>query len=202
MTETGVVRILNRIRGFGGKYKILVDNQNGVHPMNEPFVLVGKIDEYNLGTSTHTLTTRDTYDVDVEVDGKVIKSKDGVFVMNQPKAYVLRIAMQGTKTPTLAGENVEDYIEYLKLMMDTPRVRQEFFDIGYSYDIDPQTLPIPVQLNTDQYVRHSFKVTFKTNISIEFDQTVMGGAEINGVFKDVGNQDIHEYTETVLDVPK
>lgn len=195
MIETVVTKVLSKMRGFGDKYPRVIESQNGVHPMDKTFILVGQISSYNLGTATKTLTTRKTYEVDVEVDGQTVKSVDGLWVMNQPKAYEVRISMQGLKALDLSDQSIEDKVEELKLRLDTPRIRQEFFDLGYTYKIDEATISLPVFLNTDQYEKFSFKITLKTNISIEFDNTVMGGAELIG---EIESEDgVTKFTETV-----
>ena len=197
MIEADVVRILNTIKLFGrkdrtlkDKYPVIIESQNGVHPMDNWFFLVGTINQYNTGTSTKTLTSRS--EVVIE-DGVKYKT----WQMNQPKAYEVRICMQGSKDRDGRGNGIEDIIEILKLQMDTPKIRRMFNDVGYSYEIDVQTINIPMVLNTDQYVRYSFKVTFRTNISFEIEQEVMDRMEVKGKFLDSGKNIIEEYSETV-----
>ena len=197
MIEADVVRILNTIKLFGrkdrtlkDKYPVIIESQNGVHPMDNWFFLVGTINQYNTGTSTKTLTSRS--EVVIE-DGVKYKT----WQMNQPKAYEVRICMQGSKDRDGRGNGIEDIIEILKLQMDTPKIRRMFNDVGYSYEIDVQTISIPMVLNTDQYVRYSFKVTFRTNISFEIEQEVMDRMEVKGKFLDSGKNIIEEYSETV-----
>ena len=197
MIEADVVRILNTVKLFGradrtlkDKYPVIIESQNGVHPMDNWFFLVGTINQYNTGTSTKTLTSRS--EVVIE-DGVKYKT----WHMNQPKAYEVRICMQGSKDRDGRGNGIEDIIEILKLQMDTPKIRRMFNDVGYSYEIDVQTISIPMVLNTDQYVRYSFKVTFRTNISFEIEQEVMDRMEVKGKFLDSGKNIIEEYSETV-----
>ena len=197
MIEADVVRILNTVKLFGradrtlkDKYPVIIESQNGVHPMDNWFFLVGTINQYNTGTSTKTLTSRS--EVVIE-DGVKYKT----WQMNQPKAYEVRICMQGSKDRDGRGNGIEDIIEILKLQMDTPKIRRMFNDVGYSYEIDVQTINIPMVLNTDQYVRYSFKVTFRTNISFEIEQEVMDRMEVKGKFLDSGKNIIEEYSETV-----
>ena len=214
MIETEICAILGQHKMYGSKdrilsekYQIIVDNQNGVHPMNETFFLIGLIDEYNLGTATKTLTTREIVE---GTDGEI-----GIWKVNQPKAYEVRISIQGDKSLNGRGDGVGDILELLKLQMDLPSMRRRFanaFTIthnegeddewdevvkGYSYEIDPQTITLPIKLNTDQYIRYSFKVTFKTNIAFDVEQEVMDGVKVEGKFIDDSKNVIEEYSETV-----
>lgn len=179
MIEAEIVTCLNRIN-IGTDLQYLVDGQNGVHPMDKTFGLVGKIDEYDMGTSTQTLTSR-----------------TGKYYSTQSKGYDIRISIQGRKARNVRGEGIDDFCERLKLLMDVPTVRQLFMDIGYTYKIDPQILPIPIQLNTDQYVRYSFKVSFFTSITTEFELGSILKAEVHGDFYDSGNNLISEYDDDI-----
>ena len=114
MIETEICAVLGQHKMYGSKdsilsdkYQIIVDGQNGVHPMDETFFLVGLIDEYNLGTATKTLTTREIVE---GTDGKI-----GIWKVNQPKAYEVRISIQGDKCLNGRGDGVGDILELLKL---------------------------------------------------------------------------------------
>lgn len=158
MVEVDIIRCLKQISLSKTDIPFIVGGQSGVHPMDKVFCLVENVQERNIGTSSKPLTSR-----------------DGVWRQIQAKRYEVRISLQG-----LITDNVGSLCEELKLLMDITPVRQIFNDLGYTYNIDDQTIVIPVQLNTDQYVRYSFTVDFNMNKLISYSQPTIDHVELHG----------------------
>lgn len=174
MIEVDVIRCLNQIP-LTVPVKYIVDSDNGIHPMDELFCLVGLITEDNMGTPTKTLTSR-----------------NDSWAQSQSKVYEVRISYQGRK-----NQYVSDICEEMKMLLTIPPIRQIFMDAGYTYDVDIQTICIPIQLNTDQYVRYSFTVNFKTSKTILFSQNTIEKVNVNGEFTYGDGLLIEKYEEDI-----
>lgn len=179
MIESDVAEVLNEVNLIS-KLAFQVGGQNNVHPMDKMFGLIEKVNDINLGTATQTLTSR-----------------DGIWVQQQTKAYQVRISVQGEKARNLNGDTPEDVCERLQLMMNTPPLRQMFMDAGYTYKIEDNMICIPMFLNTDQYVRYSFVVSFRTSKAVKFAQDAMKAVEVKGKFTQGGGAVQSEYEESI-----
>lgn len=143
------------------KCKKVIEGQSGLHPMKETFMLVGSISDYDEGTS------------------KTTYAKDDTWYVSQTKSYEITVGFQGRK-----DSGVEEQTERLKLMLNVPPVRQLFFEEGYTYIIDEQTTRMPINLETDQYVRHLFKLKLRTHIDYEFKSPTLDAVDLVGEYVD------------------
>lgn len=165
MIEQDIVKILAAINTDVETF--VIESQNGIHPFDKIFCLIGEVDSYSNGTSSIPLNSRNEE-----------------WVLRQSITQDVRISIQGRKT-----DNISERVETLKMILDTPPVRQLFEDVGYNYVIDLQTIVIPVPLNTDQYIRHSFKVRFKSSKTTKFTAPTLDKVkDLTGTYTDkLGN---------------
>lgn len=174
MVEVDVIRCIRELEPVLGK-TCVIETQNGVHPIDKTFVLVGKISEFNMGTASRTLTSR-----------------DGYWTQSQTVGYQVNIAFQGIKDGDARGS-----IDSLKMLLDIPPVRQIFMDAGYTYDIHPNSHIIPIRLDTCQYEKHIIKLTLKTRKTIRFKQDTIKSVGVEGSFVDDNGTILQEYKETI-----
>lgn len=173
MIESVVIRC---IKHLNPTLTHIVGGQNGYHP-KQIFVIVEEVDSYLVGTATRTLTSR-----------------TGVWLQQQTKEHVVRVGVQGAVSPELSST-----AEMLQLLLDTPVVRQNFQDEGYTLRVDRQILPLNMELNSDQYKRYSLTLKLSTSISIEVAQPSMKGVKVKGRFVEDGGYELGEYEETIQD---
>ena len=172
MIESVVIRCIKQLNPT---LKHIVGGQNGYNP-NAIFVIVEEIDAFLVGTATRTLTSR-----------------TGKWLQQQTKQYVVRVGVQGTVSPELS-----DIAEMLQLYLDTPQIRQNFQDEGYTLKVGRQIIPLDMKLDSHQYKRYSIQLDLTTSISLDIDQTPLEGVEVKGEFvMEYDKSLISEYEDSI-----
>lgn len=172
MIESKVIRCLKQIDSIKDMLCI-VESENGVHPMDRSFILVGKIYEHDEGTPSQTLTSR---------NGKWYKS--------QTVSAKVTIGVQGRKTNEVSEECTN-----LKELMSIDPIRYIFSDAGYTYVLGTEIQKLVIPINTSQYMRYWFEVKFKTHRWIEYTQPTIDSVELTGTLLD--GDKLHKYTEDI-----
>lgn len=154
------------------KKPCIIDGQSGQHPMDKTFVLVHQINEVPNGTPSITL-----------------RQSDGLFYLTRPVNYPFRISVQGFKS-----DGIGYLCGTLRDYFDLPDTLALFQEAGYSYEITSAVSNMPIFLNTDQFVRYSFTVLFKTSKTMPFEMNTIDGVDING------KVDVNKLVEVDVDI--
>lgn len=167
--------IIKCIRTLNPDIKHIAGNQDGVHPTSV-FFIAEMVDSYNLGGST-----------------KVLSSETGDFLSQQSKEYAVRLSFQGRYDSDAFArtETLQIHLE------DNFHLKDAFNKAGYSYRVDGQILPIPMDRDTSRYIRYSFMLYLSTSISTVFNNDTIGAVDVHGKVKDKYGGIEYEYEERI-----
>lgn len=157
--------------------KFIVDSQNGVHPKTV-FGIVGEVTRTPLGTMK-----------------KDLRLKNGKAVYAQPYEFLVNVGVQGRENSTASSVAMS-----VRFLMNTPVLKRAFRQKGYAIRVDDgDTRRIPVTMNTDVFLRHSFSVWLTSDVYLEIDSLPIKQVDVTETFNDLNGQPMHVHHEVIGD---
>lgn len=157
--------------------KFIVDSQNGVHPKTV-FGIVGEVTRTPLGTMKNDL-----------------RLKDGKVIYAQPFEFLVNVGVQGRE-----DSNASDLAMMVRFLMNTPVLKRAFRQNGYAIRVDDgDTRRLPITMNTDVFLRHSFSVWLTSDVYMSIDSLPIKQVDVTETFNDLAGTEMHVHHEVIGD---